>query len=173
MQHPFVLAVIVLGFAWMWGINRGTAVAADTYKRRQPSSPADVVPIQLTVITTNDMHSSVQCYLLIYPITFTPCAIPNTSADTDTARLSSTRIAMPSCSARRADGCCSADSTPSRKSGGYSRLTSTIGRIKADRADAATPSIVLTLDAGDWYSGTIFSALGTLLAAPLHARLPG
>eukprot|EP00729_Bicosta_minor_P029327 gene29327-14573_t len=104
MQHPFVLAVIVLGFAWMWGINRGTAVAADTYKRRQPSSPADVVPIQLTVITTNDMHS---------------------------------------------------------KSGGYSRLTSTIGRIKADRADAATPSIVLTLDAGDWYSGTIFSALGS------------
>ena len=70
--------VIVLGFAWMWGINRGTAVAADTYKRRQPSSPADVVPIHLTVITTNDMHSSVQCYLLIYPITLTPCAIPNT-----------------------------------------------------------------------------------------------
>lgn len=91
MQHPFVLAVIVLGFAWMWGINRGTAVAADTYKRRQPSSPADVVPIQLTVITTNDMHSSVQCY----PITLTPCAIPNTSADTDTARLSFTPCAIP------------------------------------------------------------------------------
>ena len=59
-----------------------------------------------------------------------------------------------------ADGCCGPDSAPERKRGGYDRLLHTIERVRAERERDG--GLVLTLDAGDWYSGTLFSKLGPL-----------
>jgi 5'-nucleotidase len=62
-----------------------------------------------------------------------------------------------------ADGCCGPDSFPARKQGGYDRLLHTISRVRAARR--VEGGLVLTVDAGDWYSGTLFSSLGPSAAA--------
>lgn len=49
--------------------------------------------------------------------------------------------------------------------GGFSRLARTIGAIKTSKADAGEP--VLTLSAGDWSQGTLFSWLETSAAPEL------
>jgi hypothetical protein len=105
-----VCAGLVALVAW-WSL--AAKVAPDLYPRRSYTGP----PVRLTVLTTNDLHST-------------------------------------------ADGCCGPDSAPERKRGGYDRLLHTIERVRAERERDG--GLVLTLDAGDWYSGTLFSKLGPL-----------
>ena len=67
-----------------------------------------------------------------------------------------------------ADGCCGPDSSPEIKKGGYDRLVHTIDRVRNSRGEN---SVVLTLDAGDWFSGTAFSALGPNAASSAAPEL--
>lgn len=75
----------------------------------------------------------------------------------------------------RADGCCGTDSEPRFKRGGYARLSQAIAATRAERVASAAAvgaaSIVLTLDAGDWYAGTIFSSLGPNSSNPYSPEL--
>ena len=58
----------------------------------------------------------------------------------------------------QADGCCGLDSYPLTKLGSYARLKASIDRIRDHRRSEG--GIVLTVDAGDWFSGSVFSSLG-------------
>ena len=58
----------------------------------------------------------------------------------------------------QADGCCGLDSYPLTKLGSYARLKANIDRIRDHRRSEG--GIVLTVDAGDWFSGSVFSSLG-------------
>jgi hypothetical protein len=58
----------------------------------------------------------------------------------------------------QADGCCGLDSYPLTKLGSYARLKANIDRFRDHRRSEG--GIVLTVDAGDWFSGSVFSSLG-------------
>ena len=67
-------------------------------------------------------------------------------------------IASPPLLSTQADGCCGLDSYPLTKLGSYARLKANVDRFRDHRRSEG--GIVLTVDAGDWFSGSVFSSLG-------------